>query len=216
MPGTSICPACGANVEVRTLGAVSICPACGMQLPPSPHAKRRRRWAFRVALLLLLGAAGGIVWYRVATSMWKGHRRPVLLGLWQPPPRVRESVKVRFEASIRWLGPGWGIPTWPPKPSLGTPWHGPHDYTVRVPCSVSGQGYLIEATAPGTNESQFISIDVFKRRGGGWERVAHGWSYTRDDLMILSSEKPGLGRDELAALQAPAECVERALRNALE
>jgi hypothetical protein len=216
MPGTSVCPACGAAVEVRTLGAVRICPACGMQFPPPPHAKRRRRWAFRVALLLLLGAAGGVVWFRVATSEREGHRRPVLLGLWQPPPRDRDSVKARFEASIRWLGPGWGTPTWIRKPSLYGPSYGPHDYIVHVPCSIGAQRYLIEATAPRTDQYQDIHIDVLRRRDGDWVRVAGGWSRSREDLLILLKEQPGLGLDELAALQAAAECVEAALRRALE
>jgi hypothetical protein len=170
MPGTSICPACGAEVEVRTLGTVSNYPACGMQFPPPPHAKRRRRWAFRVALLLLPGAAAGVVWFRVATAVMKGHRRPILLGLWQLPPRDRESVKARFETNLGGIGGVWGIPTWTRKPLFDAPWDGPHDYVVRVPCNVGGHRYLIEATAAMTNESQYISIDVCRRGAGDWVR----------------------------------------------
>jgi hypothetical protein len=196
-----------------------------------------------VSLLSAAALAAAVAVQALCRYCWpspEGHRRPILLGLWQPGPRDRADVQARFEENLRRLAPGQGRPQWGP-PVLGNPpqrdspdylpvpnlylpsryvasppapWH---CYCVWVPYSAGGRDYVITAEAENADVKRSIRVWVHARYLNvlAGTLLAFGYRYSRGEPLVLERHfyiEPG----EWPVIRKAAEQVEEALRAALE
>jgi hypothetical protein len=154
------------------------------------------------------------------SKYWRGHRRPILFGLWQFGPRHRIEVHARFLENIRKCSPNWGQPVW------GN-WAGkaywsfgfdlfapaPHNYIVQIPYSLGRQKLEVEAIAYNINTSRQIHICITERVGADIRSTLSGVSDGAGKLSLH-----GFGSDDprWKRWQAIATEIDAALRDALE
>jgi hypothetical protein len=140
----------------------------------------------------------------------QGFRRPILLGLWQPGPRDRQSVEARFVENIKKHGPNWGQPVWTRQPTAVVSTWGPHDYAVEVPYHSGRRRYLIVAVARNTDACRTIGIEVFMF-GPEDDPVS------RDSMIRVSTGQDGIHSGPIwQDYQTATSEINRALRDALE
>jgi hypothetical protein len=177
---------------------------------------RRYRWGVAVFLLAVLGLALMIglryVDYYYSKGLpghEEGHRRPFLLGLWQPGPRDRQSVKARFLENIKKAGPNWGQPDWTLQG--GDTSLGPHSYYVVVPYSLGKDTYSVEAVALDTDKNRSIDFEIKTGDGSFW---VSGMSQSRGRIELAAHGRVSSERWRVSQILA-AE-IDSALRDALE